>query len=74
MVKKYYTFTAYNLDEITCFSSQEIYYRLLCEEFTEARARAITNLVDTMEPMDYLIFDNDGVTRVIIHCWSFKKD
>ena len=74
MPKKYYTFTAYCIDELTCFSSQEIYYRLLAEKFTEARATAIRYLVDTMEPMDYLIFDNDGVTRVIIRCWTYKND
>lgn len=55
MLKKYYTFSAYSMDEITCFSTQEIFYRLLCEKVIEKRATAIAKLAETMEPMDYLI-------------------
>lgn len=74
MLKKYYTFSAYSMDEITCFSTQEIFYRLLCEKVIEKRATAIAKLAETMEPMDYLIFDNDGVTRITIRCWKYEND
>ena len=74
MPKKYYTFTAYSIDELTCFSSQEIYYRLLREKITEAKAKAITKLVDIMEPTDYLIFEIDDSSRVCIRCWTYEND
>ena len=74
MPKKYYTFTSYGLDEITCFSSQEIFYRLLREKITEEKAKAISKLVDIMEPMDYLLFDMDDSSRITIRCWTYEND
>lgn len=74
MPKKYYTFSSYSFDEVACFSTDEIYYRLLCENYSEVKAKAISNLVETMSPVDYLIFYNDCATRVTIRCWTFEKD
>ena len=74
MPKKYYTFSSYSFDEVVCFSTDEIYYRLLCENYSEVKAKAIANLVKTMSPTDYLIFDNDDATRVTIRCWTYEKD
>ena len=74
MPKKYYTFSSYRFDEVECFSTDEIYYRLLCENYSEVRAKAIANLVETMSPVDYLVFYNDEATRVTIRCWMFEND
>ena len=74
MVKKYYTFSSYRFDEVACFSTDEIYYRLLCENYSEVKAKAIANLVETMSPVDYLMFDNDGATCITIRCWTYESD
>lgn len=75
MPKKYYTLSSYSNDEITCFSTDEIYLRLLCEKFSEVKSKAIANLVGTMSPLDYLIFYNDDdSSRVTIRCWTYDND
>ena len=74
MPKKYYTFSYYRNEEITCFSTEEIYYRLLCEKLSEAKAKAIISLVKTMEPLDELIFDGYCANRVNIRCWTYEND
>lgn len=74
MPKKYYTLSSYSFDEVSCFSTDEIYYRLLCEKFSEVKAKAIVNLVETMKPIDYLIFYNDEACRVTIRCWTYEND
>nr|DAI85243.1 MAG TPA: hypothetical protein [Caudoviricetes sp.] len=74
MLKKYYTLTTYTSDEITIFTTQEIYARLLSEKFPVDKARAISVMVGTMEPMDYCMFDNNGEDRAIIRCWTYEND
>ena len=74
MPKKYYTLIYYSDEEITCFSTEEIYFRLLCEKLSEEKAKAIISLVKTMEPLDSIIFEGCCTNSVIIRCWSYKND
>ena len=70
MIKKFYTIQT-NLDEMNCFSVDEIYFRLIVNCIPTGKSECIRKLVSTMEPNDCLVFDDFKAGRIEIRCWNY---
>ena len=73
MIKKFYTIQT-NLDEVNCFSLDEIYFRLIVNCIPTGKAECIRELVSTMQPNDCIVFDDFKAGRIEIRCWDYSMD
>ena len=73
MIKKFYTIQT-NIDEVNCFSVDEIYFRLIVNCIPTGKAECIRELVSTMQPDDCLVFDDSKAGRIEIRCWTYYND
>ena len=70
MIEKFYTIQT-NRDETNCFSIDEIYLRLIAALMPMSKAATIRELVSTMQPDDFLVFDEFKAGRIEIRCWKY---
>lgn len=73
MIKKFYTIQT-SLDEVNCFSVDEIYLRLIASRLLMKKAACIRELVSEMQPDDCLVFDDFTAGRIEIRCWNYSMD
>ena len=74
MIEKLYTIQTTDIDEVNCFSVDEIYLRLIAARLLMCKAAAIRELVSTMQPNDCLVFDDFKAGRIEIRCWNYSMD
>ena len=70
MINKFYTIDN-GLDEVNCFSIDEIYIRLIAARLPMSKAVSIRELVSTMKPDDFLVFNDFKAGRIVIRCWNY---
>lgn len=70
MITKFYSINN-GIDEVNCFSVDEIYMRLIAAKVQKFKAASIREVVSTMQPDDYLIFNDLEAGRIEIHCWNY---
>ena len=73
MIKKLYTIQT-NINEVDCYSVDEIYLRLIVDCIPTTKAECIRELVSTMQPNDCLVFDDFKAGRIEIRCWKYSMD
>lgn len=73
MINKFYTIDN-GLDEVNCFSIDEIYIRLIAASMPMSKAVSIGELVSTMQPDDFLVFNDFKAGRIEIRCWNYSMD
>ena len=73
MINKFYSINN-GLDEANCFSVDEIYIRLIAAKFPMFKAASIRELVSTMQPDDFLVFNDFKAGRIEIRCWKYYMD
>ena len=71
MIKKFSTIQT-SIDEVNCFSVDEIYLRLIADCIPTCKADCIRELVSEMKPNDYLVFDDFKAGRIEIRCWNYN--
>ena len=73
MIKRFYTIQT-NLDDLNCFSVDEIYLRLIAARLLIKKAACIKELVSEMQPDDFLVFNDFKAGRIEIRCWNYSMD
>lgn len=73
MIEKFYTIQTDNY-EVNCYSVDEIYLRLIVDCIPTSKAECIRELVSTMQPIDFLVFNDFKVGRIEIRCWKYYND
>lgn len=70
MIKKFYSIDN-GIDEANCFSVDEIYLRLIAACLPMSKAATIRELVSTMQPDDFIVFNDFKAGRIEIRCWNY---
>lgn len=73
MINKFYSIDN-GIDEVNCFSIDEIYFRLILARLQMSKAANIRELVSTMQPDDFLVFNDSKAGRIEIRCWTYYND
>lgn len=73
MINKFYSINNGH-DEVNCFSVDEIYLRLITAKVQMSKAECIRELVTTMQPDDFLVFNDVKAGRIEIYCWAYYND
>ena len=73
MIKKYYSIDN-GIDEVNCFSIDEVFLRLIVDCIPASKAECIRELASTMHPGDFLVFNDCKAGRIEIRCWTYYND
>lgn len=73
MIKKFYSIDN-GIDEVNCFSIDEIFLRLIVDCIPNSKAASIRELVSAMQPDDYIVFNDCKAGRIEIRCWTYYND
>lgn len=73
MIKKFYSINN-GIKEGDCFSVDGIYFRLIVNCIPTSKAECIRELVSTMQPGDFLVFNDCKAGRIEIRCWTYYND
>lgn len=73
MIKKFYSINN-GINEGDCFSVDGIYFRLIVNCIPTSKAECIKELVSTMQPDDYIVFNDSKAGRIEIRCWTYYND
>ena len=70
MVNKFYSIDN-GLNEVNCLSVDEIYIKLIALRLPTFKAANIRDLVSTMQPNDFLVFNDFKAGCIKIRCWKY---
>lgn len=68
MIEKFYTIDN-GLDEVNCFSTDEVYRRMIELKVPEDTVRKLMPYVRSMESSDYFVVGGENFGRAEVRCW-----
>lgn len=72
MITKFYSIET-GLDEVNCFSTYEVYCRMMVARVPKNKAQIMLSYVNEMVPDDYFVIAGD-FGRVEVRCWTYEND
>lgn len=71
MINKFYSIEI-GLDEVNCFSTYEIYARMIVARVPKNKVQNIMQYIQDMQPNDYIVVAGEDFGRVEIRCWNYN--
>lgn len=68
MIEKFYTIDN-GLDEANCFSTDEVYRRMIELKVPEDTALKLMPYLQAMKPSDYIVIGGENFGRAEVRCW-----